>query len=160
MEDVLNYMKTNNISCRLNNDLTENFNTNYDILHENMKTAKAIYFPVKYVKFNKYRHKQSKWITSGILRSIKLRDTMYVLFKGCPPNSSQHFAPKNNLPVLNSILKRTTREAKINNFGNLFHQYKSDIKMTWKTISQIICKSSSKRKELEKIIVNSKVISN
>ena len=85
---------------------------------------------------------------------------MYVQFKGCPPNSSQHFALKNNLSVFNSILKRTICEAKIKYFGNLFHQYKNDIKMTWKTISQIICKSSSKRKELEKIIVDSKVISN
>ena len=32
--------------------------------------------------------------------------------------------------------------------------------MTWKTISQIICKSSSKRKELNQIIVDSKVITN
>ena len=31
--------------------------------------------------------------------------------------------------------------------------------MTWKTISEIICKSNSKRKELEKIIVDSRVVS-
>ena len=160
MEDMLNYMKTNDVSGRLNNDLTEDPNTNYGILHEHMKAAKAIYFPLKYVKFHKHRHKKNKWITSGILRSIKFRDKMYVQFKGCPPNSSQHFALKNNLSVFNSILKRTIREAKIKYFGNLFHQYKNDIKMTRKTISQIICKSSSKRNKLEKIIVDSKVISN
>ena len=32
--------------------------------------------------------------------------------------------------------------------------------MTWKTISEIICISNSKRKELEKIIVDSNVVTN
>ena len=32
--------------------------------------------------------------------------------------------------------------------------------MTWKTISEIICKSSNKRNELEKIVVESKTIVN
>ena len=71
-------MKTNDISCRLNNDLTEDPNKNYNILHEHMKTAKAIHFPVKYIKFHNHRHKKNKWITPGILRSIKFRDEMYV----------------------------------------------------------------------------------
>ena len=160
MENMLNYMKTNDIICRLNNDLTEDPNKNYNILHEHMKTAKAIHFPVKYVKFHKHRHKKNKWITPGILRSIKFRDKMYVQYKKCPENSRPYLTLKNNISVFNAILKRTIREAKITHFGNLFHQYKSEIKMTWKTISQIICKSSSKRKELNQIIVDSKVITN
>ena len=32
------------------------------------------------------------------------------------------------------------------------------MKMTWKTISEVVCKSSSKRLELEKIIVDAKII--
>ena len=32
--------------------------------------------------------------------------------------------------------------------------------MIWKTISEIICKSNSKRKELEKIVVDSNVVTN
>ena len=34
------------------------------------------------------------------------------------------------------------------------------MKMTWKTISEVVCKSSSKRMELEKIIVDAKIITN
>ena len=40
----------------------------------------------------------------------------------------------------------------------LFTQYKGDIKKTWQTISDIICKSNTKRKTLDKIIISSKVI--
>ena len=57
---------------------------------------------------------------------------MYVQYKKCPENSSQYLTLKSNISVLNAIPKRTIREAKITYFGNLFNQYKSDIKMTWK----------------------------
>ena len=50
------------------------------------------------------------------------------------------------------------REAKIKHYDKLFTQYKGDIKKTWQTISEIICKSNTKRKTLDKIIVDSKVI--
>ena len=49
MENMLHYIKTNDISCRLNKDLTEDPNKNYNILHDHMKIAKAIHFPVKYI---------------------------------------------------------------------------------------------------------------
>ena len=70
---------------------------------------------------------------------------MYVQFKGCPPNSSQHFALKNNLSVFNSILKRTICEAKIKYFGNLVHQYKNDIKMTWKSLKLYVNQAAKER---------------
>ena len=32
---------------------------------------------MKSVKFNKYTHSKSKWITKGILKSIKYKDNLY-----------------------------------------------------------------------------------
>ena len=83
---------------------------------------------------------------------------MYVKFKQCPRNTEEHHIIKNNIHVFNSILKRTIREAKLKHYDNLFTQFRGDMKMTWKTISEIICKSNNKRKELDKIIVDSKTI--
>ena len=54
--------------------------------------------------------------------------------------------------------KQTIRVAKIRYYDKLFTQYKGDIKKTWQTMSDIICKSNTKRKALDKIIVTSKVI--
>ena len=71
MENMLDYMKSNDIYDKLKTNLLEDPNINYDILHEYMKNTKEIFFPNKYVKFHKHRHKKNKWITSGILRSIK-----------------------------------------------------------------------------------------
>ena len=163
MYDMLNYLKINDITSKLKTDLLEDPNSNYDILHNYMKSTKDIFFPTKYVKFQKHRHKKMKWITLGIIRSIKFRDKIYVRFKQCPQNSEEYPVLKINLRVFNSILKRTIKETKTKYYEiysiNIYI-YKSNIKMTWKTISKIICKSNSKRKELEKIIVDSNVATN
>ena len=76
----------------------------------------------------------------------------------CPRHTAEYPILQNNLRVFNSILQGIIREAKIKHYNNLFNQYRGDIKMTWKTISEIICKSNYKRKELENIIIDSKVI--
>ena len=134
MDDMLNYLKINDITSKLKSDLLEDPNSNYDILHDYMKSTKDIFFPTKYVKFHKHRYKKNKWIILGIIRSIKFRDKMYVRFKQCPQNSEEYTVLKNNLHVLNSILKHTIYEAKTKYYENLFNQYKSNIKMTGKTI--------------------------
>ena len=67
---------------------------------------------------------------------------MYVEFKQCPRHTAEYPTLNNNLRVFNSILKGIIREAKIKHYNNLFNQYRGDIKMTWKTISEIICKSN------------------
>ena len=53
----------------------------------------------------------------------------------------------------------TIRDTKIQ-YDQSFIKYKGDIKKTWQTISDIICKSNTQRKTLDKIIVDSRVIKN
>ena len=137
MKNMLNYMESSDIYSKLDTNILEDPNRNYDILHEYMKKTKDTFFPVKYVKFHRHRHKKNKWITFGILRSIKSRDKMYVKFKQCPRNTEEHHTLKNNIHVFNSILKRTIREAKLKHYDDLFNQFRGDIKMTWKTISEM-----------------------
>ena len=148
MINMLNYMESNYIHSKLHTNILEDPNRNYDILHDYIKKKKDTFFPVKYVKFHRHRHKKNK--------SIKSRDKMYVKFKQCPRITEEHHTLKNNIHVFNSILKRTIREAKLKHYDNLFNQFRGDMKMTWKLISEIICKSNNKRKELDKIIVDSK----
>ena len=107
MENMLNYMEAADIDKDLNKDLVADPNENYDILHERMKFFKDKHLPNKFVKYHKHRHKKNKWMTFGILRSIKCRDSMYIRFKQCPQNTPQHMNLKNNLRVFNAILKST-----------------------------------------------------
>ena len=62
-------------------------NENYNILHETLTKLKYKHLPFKFFKFNKYQHKNNKWITCGIIKSIKCRDKLYRDFK-CMDNSS------------------------------------------------------------------------
>ena len=158
MEDMRKDMLNTNIVNKFNSDLLTDPNQNYNILHEHLKSLKDKHMPDRYVKFHKHRHKKNKWITTGIIWSIKFRDNFYIKLKQCTVDTLEYANLKNNLKVFNGILKRTIREAKIQYYNQLFNKYAGDIKMTWKTISEIICKSNNKRNELEKIIVGSKVI--
>ena len=59
--------------------------------------------PQKKVKYNKYKHKKSKWITHGIIRSIKFRDNLYRRVKATSPNTDDDANKKNNLKVYNKM---------------------------------------------------------
>ena len=61
---------------KLNQSPTADPNVNYNMLHDVIKLAKDKHMPYKTVKFNKYKHKKSTWITLAILKSIRYRDKL------------------------------------------------------------------------------------
>ena len=159
IQDMLTDMTECDISREMNNDLSSDANLNYDILQYDHKTKmKNKHLPLKFEKFHKHKHKNSKWTSFGSIRSIKTRDAMYLKFKRCNQQSVEYNTLKNNLHVSNCILKKTIRDAKIKYYSKLFTKYKGEIKKTWQTISDIICKSNRKCKTLDTIIVDSRVI--
>ena len=62
--------------------------------------------PTKKVKINKHKHKKSKWITQGIIRSITFRDKLYLKMQLSPKDTPEYTAIKINLKTYNNILKR------------------------------------------------------
>ena len=52
-------------------------NSNYDILESAIVNSINKHIVRKSVKFNKYKHSKSKWITKGIIKSIKYKDNLY-----------------------------------------------------------------------------------
>ena len=159
MANMLSEMTTRDITNEFNKELTLDPNHDYYMLHNHIKELKDKHLPIRYEKFHKHRHKKTnKWITYGILRSIRFRDKLYLKYKRCSQNWAEYHPLKNNLRVFNSILKSTIRNAKIHNYNEVFEENKKNIKATWKYISEIICKSSNQRKMLNKIIVDSNII--
>ena len=55
---------------------------------------------------------KSKWITYGILKSIKFRDNLYKQLKLTKPVLREYEILYTNLQTYNKILKRSIREAK------------------------------------------------
>ena len=97
--------------------------------------------PTKIVKFNKYKHKKSMWITQGILRSIQYRDKLCKQLKLTHPNSSNYEIININLKTYNTILKHTIRAAKKGYFENRFYRFKNDIKIPGKLLMNLFQKS-------------------
>ena len=122
-------------------DIALDPNINYNILEEIISKALNNHIPLKKVKFHKYKNKRSNWITTGIIKSIKFRDNLYKTVKQTPQNTVNYFNLKQNLAVYNKILKRLIKDAKIRFYSSKFNKYRSDSKMTWNTINDILNRS-------------------
>ena len=112
------------------------------------------HFPVKYVRFNKYKHKRTKWITKGIMISIAYRDRMYKNLKSLKEMDRRLDPLKLQLKTYNRILKTSIRLAKKKYLENLFHKCRSDIKKTWSNINQIMNRSGNKTQPSKSFRVN------
>ena len=103
-----------------------------------IETARKKHMTGKFVKFNKYKHNKSKWITYGILKSIRFRDNLYKKLKLTNPVLREYEILYINLQTYNKILKRSIRVAKQLFLESTFNRYKFDIRNTWKTINEIL----------------------
>ena len=154
INNFLEELRENNIYESLNHTLDLDPNENYNKLILHITNLKDKHLPYRFVKYNKHKHKANKWITYGIVNSIASRDKKLLKLKQLDPGSPEYFAQKQNLSTFNNILKKQIREAKIRYYHETFERYKSDIKNTWKTISQILCKSSKKSNPIKEIKIN------
>ena len=151
-------MEDLDMGAKLKPNLLSDPNLNYDILHDHIAQMKSKHLPYKLEKFHRHKHKKNKWITYGVLRSIRFRDESNVKVKRCRNDSAEYWSLKNNLHVFKCILKRTIRESKLKYYEEFFTNYQNDTKRTWQTISEIVCKSNKNRKILDKIIIGSKTL--
>ena len=87
-------------------------NENYNKLETIIKESKEKCLPLTEVKFKKYKHKISPWITFAIINSIKSRDNLYVRWKKVNPDSQKYIDFEKRFKIHCSILQKTIREAK------------------------------------------------
>ena len=66
---------------KIDTDLTTDPNISYSTIYYVIEKTKKTHMTSKLVKYNKYKHKKSKWITRGLLRSIRFRDNLYKKIK-------------------------------------------------------------------------------
>ena len=73
LNNFVTELRNMNITDSLNNNVNAIPSENYDIFIKILQDAKDKHLPVRKIKFNKYKHKKNKWITRGILKSIKTK---------------------------------------------------------------------------------------
>ena len=99
-------------------------------------------FSKKRVKFKKYKHEISPWITSGILNSIKGRGVLHQRLVATPNGDSNNIQLYEKLRK--SLLKKTIRLAKAKYYTEQFDKNRSNIRHTWTTIKEILDKLKNK----------------
>ena len=143
LQRFYNYVNNADILASFDTDPNADPNLNYNILEKVLSDAHSKYLSYRKVKFNKYKHKRNKWITSGLIRSIKFRDKLYRDLKRIPSDTIDHEITKQNLKAYNKILNNCIYIAKKNYYHNQFNKFKSDIKSTWNEIKIILNKNTS-----------------
>jgi len=140
-------------------DQKTNPNESFTILQDSILELKEKHFPVKVVKFNKYKHRKQKWITKGILNSIKYRDKLYNRLKKCPKDSEMCEILQINLRTYNKILKSSIRQAKSDYYHKTFQKFKSDMKRTWVNIKEIMSRQTERHELPQYFLINNSKIS-
>ena len=144
LENVINNINTDiyasELDDKIDKSLTADPNISYNIIHDVIEKNKNTHMTSKLVKYNKYKHKKSKWITRGLLRSIRFRDNLYKKIKLSNPVSREYETLRINLKTYNKILRTSICAAKQQYLAFTFNKYKSDIRNTWKTINEILSK--------------------
>ena len=144
---------------RFNVEISGDPNKIYNILNDIIVNAINNQLPIKVVHFNKYQHKKNKWITTGIISSIKNRDRLYRELKDLTCADPQYLNQKNCLKEHNRILKKSIRLSKKMYYQNCFNKFRSDIKKTWQVIKEVISKNNKTNDYPEFFVINSHNVS-
>ena len=99
----INEISSADLYNKLDKSQTAYPNVSYNIIHDEIEKAKNKHMLCKLVKFNKYKHKKSKWITRGLLNSIRFRDNLYKRMKLTNPTSREYEIIYINIKTYNKI---------------------------------------------------------
>ena len=153
-ENFKNDLSSTEASEKLRNCIKENVNDSCNFFQDVLAFYVDKHFPQKYVRFNKYKHRRSKWVTSAILKSISFRDKLYIKLKSTSETSSQYQQILTDFKTYNKILKQTIRSAKKIFFQNCFQKYQCDVKKNWDTINDVLNKTKKTKDYPKEFIIN------
>ena len=128
LDDFRNDLSESLLSENFANDLTQDPNISYDMLNSIIHSSKEKFLPIRIVKFKKYKHKISPWMTKGILKSMKAKDKLYKKLKKTNPEAHDYPLLEHNFKTYCSMTQKCIRLAKSSYYHTQFERYKLDIK--------------------------------
>ena len=139
LNNFITEVRNMNISELLNSNINANPTENYELFSRLEQEAKTKHLPIKRIKFNKHKHKKYKWITNGILKSIKTKNIIYKMLKQTnPPNVAAFETLKRRFNRFHNILRQNTKEAKQIYYLRIFEKFMHDMKQTWSIIDETL----------------------
>ena len=138
-------MIKSNVYEKLKTDPDANPNYNYEILSSVIIESKANRLPKKSQRFNRYKHKKEKWMSSALLKSVVHKNKLYRDWKSKTDNN-EYQINQVNFKTYERILKNMIEESKQKYYFDTFSAQKNDMKKTWATIDEKL-----KRKKIQPI---------
>ena len=138
LENFIQELNDMNIYDQLLKPIDSSPHENYVIFMKLIQEAKNTHFPKKTVKFNKKKHKKSKWMTYGILNSINKKDRLYKLLLKTDVNSDKYAALKATFKQYKETLRRSIKEAKKLYYHRTFLLYQNNVRKTWSVIKETL----------------------
>ena len=160
IDNINSDIRSSGLDDKIDTGMTADPNIGYSIIHDVIEKTKKTHMTSKLVKYNKYKHKKSKWITRGLLRSLRFRDNLYKKIKLTNPASREYETLRINLKTYNKILRTSICAAKKNFLAYTFEKYKADIRNTWKSINEVLSKKGNKNTSPTSLNVNGNAITN
>ena len=144
-----------NIYDKLDTNIANDPNQNYEKFAEAINYAREKHLPKKKVSCKKSIHKKSKWITNGILKSINTKDTLYktLIQTNTTTNIDLYHRLKEEFKQYRAKLRKSIREAKRQYFNNIFNRHKSDIRKTWCLLNETL-NSNVKKQPTHEFLVD------
>jgi exonuclease III len=146
VREWLDELATLNWNTLLNTDPNASPYQTYD-LQLSLKLSELIekHFPLKRLKFNKYKHSKCKWANNAVLQLIRDRDYTYKKLMSTKTTSNTYGDLSHKLKEQNKILKKSIRHAKNDYFKREFTKYSNDIKKTWETVNDVMNKAKQNK---------------
>lgn len=144
--------------CNFNTDPFADPNENYILLEKIIIEARVKCFPIIRMRYKKYKHKLTPWITFGLLNSIKYRDKLYVKLIKTSLASTKYLSIEKEYKDFCSVLQSSLRKAKSDYYHKQFQDSISDIKKTWSKINEVLCRKSKRAEMPDYFLDGNKVI--
>ena len=123
---------------------------NYELFSNLVNLAKEKHLPNKRVKYDKRKHKKSKWMTTALLNSINTKDRLY---KFMIQSNWQDIKFYNELKCqynsYRAVLGKSIKEAKQLYHIRMFDTFKNNIKKTWSLINNSLNRNKKKNNSAE-----------
>ena len=86
---------------------------NYELFSNLVKVAKEKHLPIKRAKYNKRKHKKSKWMTTALLNSINTKDRLHkIMIQSDWQDITFYNELKSQYKRYRAVLRKSIREAK------------------------------------------------
>ena len=139
VQNFIREMDDLNIYDKLNQSIDSNPEGNCEVFLKLIKDVKDKCIPKKVVKYNKKKHKKSKWMTSALLKSINTKSQLYTeWFKTDVNNLDLYSRRKDAFKSCYNTLRRSIKKSKKLYYTRTFAIYKNDIKQNWTIIKDTL----------------------